>query len=169
MSWFSELVDTSTGTKTNWNPADSPLWTNTSADPTKGTFGKENAKWAGGGAGGAAGAGLGLAGGMALGMDPGLATILGTVIGAKEGWDSGDKVAKIPFGNDTPKNDVNNTGPASNNITTNGVVGQNGQAARALEETLRSQKRMERPKNVEQTFNLESSLNNKFGQAQKGV
>ncbi len=154
MSWFSDLIEG--GSKDlgiNWNPGDSPLWTNTNMDPTKGSFGKEGAKLAGAMNAGAMGT---LLGGPA-----------GTVVGAKYGWDAGDKLAAVPFQSSTPTNNVNNTAPR-NMITSSSVGKDTSKVSRALEEQLRSQKRAELPKNIEQTFNLESSLASKgFGQGFK--
>ncbi len=169
MSWFSDVIDQGSnsvgGGNINWNPSASPVWANTSADPTKGTFGTQATQATGGLMGAGLGGPLGSTAGSLLGIDPVTGSIIGTILGAKWGSDNAVPVAKVPFVDDAPKNNTT-TPPSTNTITTN-VAGQKGQAARALEENLRSQKRGELPKNIEQTFNLESSLNKAAGN--KGV
>lgn len=163
MSWFSDLVDK---TGINFNPGDSPVWANTSADPTKGTFGKEATQAAGFGAGGGIGGFTGASLAPLVGIDPITGALIGSAIGHKVGYDNANTVAKMPFGSNSPVNKTS-TAPAANSINQGPSVNtsSNNSSARALEERLRSDKRLERPKNIEKTFNLEGSLNNTFGQS----
>ncbi len=168
MSWFSDLVGGGGGgggMNVDWNPGNSPVWANTSADPRKASFGGAGASLAGAGVGMGLGSALGTTLSPLVGIDPITGALIGSAIGTQKGAEAGQDVAGIPFESNKPAT-VLSTAP-SNSTVSNSVAGQKGQAARALEANLRSQKRAELPKNIEQTFNLESSLNKMAGN--KGV